>query len=136
VKALLAFVLAFSLALPAWAEEKKEAEEGAPQPDYINLTPALVGNYGTGPKLKYYKADIALMTMSKEDSARVSFHEPLIRNQLIMLFEQQTDETLTGADAREALRQAALKQVQDIINGEEGKPMVEDLLFNNLIVQP
>jgi len=25
--------------------------------------------------------------------------------------------------------------VQDAINGEEGKPIVEDLLFNNLIIQ-
>ena len=32
-------------------------------------------------------------------------------------------------------RQEALKQVQQVLNDEEGKPIVEDLLFNNLIVQ-
>ncbi|TWI57327.1 flagellar FliL protein [Pseudomonas duriflava] len=136
MKALLACVLAFSLALPVWASEAKEGEEGASQPNYVNLTPALVGNYGAGPKIKYYKADIALMTMSKEAAGRVSFHEPLIRNQLIMLFDQQTDESLNGVENRENLRQAALKQAQDILNAEEGKPLVEDLLFNNLIIQP
>jgi hypothetical protein len=29
----------------------------------------------------------------------------------------------------------SLKQVQQVMEAEEGKPIVEDLLFNNLIVQ-
>ena len=33
------------------------------------------------------------------------------------------------------LRQEALKQTQQVMTDETGKPMVEDLLFNNLIVQ-
>ena len=37
--------------------------------------------------------------------------------------------------AKEKLRQEALKQVQDVLTQEEGKPIVEDLLFNNLIIQ-
>jgi flagellar FliL protein len=52
-----------------------------------------------------------------------------------MLFSQQTDETMAAADAKETLRQAALKQVQDVLVQEEGAPLVEDLLFNNLIIQ-
>jgi len=138
VKAVAAVLLSFCLALNAWAnEEKKEGKEGeAPKTEFYNLTPALVGNYGSGPKLKYYKADIALMMTGKEAKERVEFHEPLIRNQLVMLFAQQTDETLAGVEAREKLRQEALKQVQSVVNQEEGKPLVEDLLFNNLIIQP
>ena len=135
VKVFAAILLSFCLALNAWAnEEKKEGE--APKTEFYNLTPALVGNYGSGPKLKYYKADIALMVTGKEAKDRVEFHEPLIRNQLVMLFAQQTDETLAGVEAREKLRQEALKQVQSVITQEEGKPLVEDLLFNNLIIQP
>jgi len=51
------------------------------------------------------------------------------------LFSQQTDETLGSMDAKEKLRQEALKQVQQVLEQEEGKPYVEDLLFNNLILQ-
>jgi flagellar FliL protein len=135
VKAVAAVLLSFCLAFNVWAnEEKKEGE--APKTEFYNLTPALVGNYGSGPKLKYYKADIALMMTGKEAKDKVEFHEPLIRNQLVMLFAQQTDETLAGVEAREKLRQEALKQVQSVLTQEEGKPLVEDLLFNNLIIQP
>ncbi|MFX7849388.1 flagellar basal body-associated FliL family protein, partial [Acinetobacter baumannii] len=39
-------------------------------------------------------------------------------------------------EAKESLRQEALKQVQQTLEQEEGKPLVTDLLVNNLIVQP
>ncbi|MNW20223.1 flagellar basal body-associated protein FliL-like protein [compost metagenome] len=53
-----------------------------------------------------------------------------------MLFAQQTDETLGNPEGKEKLRQDALKQVRAALSAEEGKPLVDDLLFNNLIVQP
>ena len=49
--------------------------------------------------------------------------------------QAQTSETINAPDGRENLRLEALKRVQDALNGEEGKPIVEDLLFNNLIIQ-
>ena len=72
----------------------------------------------------------------KDAATKVEHHEPLIRNQLIMLFAQQTDQSLGTVEAKEGLRQEALKQVQQTLEQEEGKPLVTDLLFNNLIVQP
>jgi flagellar FliL protein len=139
MKKWIALCLALSLPFAVQAsEEAKEGEGGegvAPKVEYIGLVPALVGNYGAGPKLRYYKADIALQVTGPEAKAVVEHHEPLIRNQLVMLFSQQTDESMSGPDAKEKLRQEALKQVKDVITQEEGKPVVDDLLFNNLIIQ-
>ncbi len=129
------------VALPGLASEGEENKEGAeagaavPRVVYVSLSPALVGNYGSGPAIQYYKADIALQVTGEDNAARVSYHEPLIRNQLIMLFARQTDQSLATPEARETLRQAALKQVQEALDQEEGKPLVDDLLFNNLVVQ-
>jgi len=52
-----------------------------------------------------------------------------------LLFSEQTDETLGSVEAKELLRQEALKQVREVLEQEEGKPLVDDLLFNNLIIQ-
>ncbi|WAG78825.1 flagellar basal body-associated protein FliL [Metapseudomonas furukawaii] len=135
MKRLTALLLALTLPLLAVAEE--ETKEGeAPKVAYIDLVPSLVGNYGAGPRLKYFKADISLKVTGTEAQDKVTRHEPLIRNQLVMLFSQQTDETLGSSEAKEKLRQEALKQVQQALNGEEGAALVDDLLFNNLIVQP
>ena len=70
------------------------------------------------------------------DAAKaVKTNDALIRNQLVGLFTQQTSETLGSVEAKEKLRQEALKQIQQVMTAETGKPMVDDLLFNNLIVQ-
>ncbi len=136
MKAWIALMLALSLPLTAQASEDKEAKEGAaPVVSYVTLVPALVGNFGEGPKLKFYKADLSLRVTGADVEAKVKHHEPLIRNQLVMLFSQQTEQAMAAPGARETLRAEALKQVQEILTQEEGKPLVEDLLFNNLIIQ-
>ncbi|MBM7063233.1 flagellar basal body-associated protein FliL [Pseudomonas sp. UL073] len=136
MKAWIALLLAVVLPLAAFANEEKEGKEGAEQQvAYVGLVPAIVGNFGNGPRLKFFKADIALRVTGSEAKAKVEHHEPLIRNQLVMLFSQQTEQTLSTLEAKEALRQEALKQVQQVLTQEEGKPLVDDLLFNNLIVQ-
>ena len=123
------------MALPALAETSEaDADAAAAKTIYYALVPALVGNYGSDGRLKYYKADIALRVSGAEAEAKVKHHEPLIRNQLVTLFSQQTDASLSTVEAKEALRQEALKQVQAVLTQEEGKPLVDDLLFNNLIV--
>lgn len=137
MKVWIALLLALSLPVMALAEEaENKPEEGAPPAvAYVSLVPALVGNFGSGPKLKFYKADIALRVSGSAAEGKVKYHEPLIRNQLVMLFSQQTEEGIAAAGAKETLRQEALKQVQDILTQEEGQPLVDDLLFNNLIIQ-
>ncbi len=135
VKAWIMLMLALSLPVAAVAEEAKE--DAAPKVNYITLSPPFVGNYGLDgtPKLKVYKADVALRVTGDEATKAVKANEPLIRNQLVALFAQQTTETMNNVEAKEKLRQEALKQTQQVMNDETGKPVVEDLLFNNLIIQ-
>ena len=89
----------------AYAQEEEAPVINAPSA-YVNLVPALVGNYGAGAKLKYYKADIALRVKA-ENVTRAQYHEPLIRDTLIQLFAQQTDEDMSSNEGKEAMRQAA-----------------------------
>ncbi|EJM36642.1 flagellar basal body-associated protein [Pseudomonas sp. GM33] len=135
MKAWIMLLLALSLPVAVVAEEAKE--DTAPKVSYITLNPPFVGNYGLDgtPKLKVYKADVALRVTGDEAAKAVKANEPLIRNQLVALFAQQTTETMNNVEAKEKLRQEALKQTQQVMNDETGKPVVEDLLFNNLIIQ-
>ena len=135
MKAWIMLLAALSLPVAALAEEAKEGE--APKVNYITLSPPFVGNYGLDgtPKLKVYKADVALRVTGEEATKAVKANEPLIRNQLVALFAQQSTETMNNVEAKEKLRQEALKQAQQVMSDETGKPVVEDLLFNNLIIQ-
>ncbi|MGE7992275.1 flagellar basal body-associated protein FliL [Pseudomonas sp. NPDC089554] len=131
-------LMMLALMLPVTAMAAAEApKEGEPKVAYINLSPPLVGNYALdgGPRLRVYKADIAFRVTGDAAAAAIKHHEPLIRNQLVALFTQQGVDNMNNVEAKEALRKEALKQVQQVMETEEGKPIVEDLLFNNLIVQ-
>ncbi|KIQ26762.1 MULTISPECIES: flagellar basal body-associated protein FliL [Pseudomonas] len=129
-------LMLLALSLPVMAQEEAK-EEGPPKAAYVSLTPPFVGNYALdgGPKLRVYKADIALRVTGADAEAAVKRNDALIRNQLVSLFTQQTVDSMSSAEAKENIRQEALKQVQRVMNDEEGKPVVEDLLFNNFIVQ-
>ncbi|MBC3776133.1 flagellar basal body-associated FliL family protein [Pseudomonas sp. SWRI99] len=135
MKAWIMLLLALTLPLAASAEEAKEG--AAPKVNYITLSPPFVGNYGLDgtTKLKVYKADVALRVTGDEATKLVKANEPLIRNQLVALFTQQSAEAMGSIEGKEKLRQEALKQTQQVMNDETGKPVVEDLLFNNLIIQ-
>ncbi|MBD8481226.1 flagellar basal body-associated protein FliL [Pseudomonas coleopterorum] len=138
MKAWVSIVLALALPTAVMANEAaKEGENAAPKVAYIGMTPPFVGNYALdgGPKLHVYKADIALKVTGAEAEAAVKRQDPLLRNQLVALFAQQTADSMSNVEGKEKLRQEALKQLQQVMNDEEGKPIVEDLLFNNLIVQ-
>lgn len=138
MKARILLMLALILPMAIQAEEAKEGKEGeAPKVSYISLSPPFVGNYGLDgtAKLKVFKADIALRVTGTEAAAAVKANDALIRNQLVALFTQQTNEAMSTVEGKEKLRQEALKQTQQVMNDETGKPMVEDLLFNNLIIQ-
>jgi len=135
VRYLTIVLLALSLSWTVNAQAASAPAEPISPTSYVSLVPAIVGNYGAGSKLKYYKADIALRVKT-ENVDKVQYHEPLIRDQLIQLFAQQTDTDMNESDGKEAVRKAALLQVQQVLSQEEGETLVEDLLFNNLVVQP
>ena len=115
------------------AEDEKSATSTS---EYLNVSPALITNYGGPGPIHFIKAEIALRVGKNQDDAlKVSHHLPQIRHVLIMLFSRQTEENISSMEGKEQLRRDALAAVQNVIKQEEGKPIVEDLLFNNFIIQ-
>lgn len=111
------------------------AQAPAGEAHYIELKPAFVGTIGPGPRIQYLKVDVALRAEDAAAVARIQHHDPLIRNALVGLFARQTAESLSGLEGKEQLRAAALEQVRAVLQEEEGKPLVADLLFTNLVTQ-
>lgn len=146
------FAVYLTAASSVWAEEEREveateeaaaAEEGgaeAAQTEktgsiYIPLKPAFVVNYGGAGRLKYIKADISLRLQDSTAANSVRHHMPYIRNNLMMLFSAQTDESISSQDGKEALRQEALEAVREVIKKEDQTEGVVDLYFNAFLIQ-
>ena len=132
LKALLAALLLSAL-LPAAHAEEEEAPP--PQAQYVELKPSFVGTLGSGPRIQYLKADVALRTNDPAADEKLHYHDALIRNALVFLFSAQLPENLSTLEGKETLRADALAAVQQVMEEEEGDALVDDLLFTNLIVQ-
>lgn len=131
---LLTLILGVYLSAIAYAEGEEGAVAG-PSVQYIYFEPALVVNYGSTGRMKFLRTDVALRVSSVDAAAKVSHHKPYIRNNLVMLFSDQEGEIMNSSQGREKLRQIALAEVQALMTELEGVPAVDDLYFNNFVVQ-
>jgi flagellar protein FliL len=132
MRILVIFLAVFGFSM-AQAEKSKENNE--PRLIYIALSHPFVANFGqSSSKMSYVKAEVSLRTMSNLEEA-VKRHIPYLRNEIVLLLSKQDAETMTSNEGKERLRNEALVKVRAVMAREEGRPMIEDLLFTSFVVQ-
>jgi len=112
-----------------------EGKAAAKAAKYLALDPALVVNLAAPDSGRYLQVSVEVMTREDKALDDLKLHMPVIRNNLLMLFGQQTAEGLAGRDGREALRQLALTEVQKVMREETGKDAIEALYFTSFVTQ-
>lgn len=122
------------------AAAEGEGEAGAvpeQQAIYLPLKPPFIINYGGAGRLRYLKTEISVRAASIDAANSIRKHMPFVRNNLLMLFAQQTNETVGSQEGKEKIRADALEEIRDIVEREEGLPReaVVEVFFNNFIVQ-
>lgn len=129
--------LAFALLSGGVAtESSSEPEQSVKLPAlYHPLEPAFTVNYAHGGRQRYMQVHVVLMGRDPQAMAAADEHSPLIRNQLVMLFSGADFEQLMAAEGKEQLRQQATLAVQTLMEQELGAPMIESVLFTNLVLQ-
>ena len=139
----------FNFSAHAPVEEVDMAEESAPEVSetvegqttgalpaiYLPLKPAFVVNYGGKGHLRYLKTELSVRLASTEAANSVRHHMPWIRNNLVMLFARQTEESINSQEGREQLRQDALAEIRKVVKEEDALEGVIDVYFNTFIVQ-
>lgn len=128
----LAGLIVFSLTSITQAEE---GVEGGSEIKYIHLTPAFVVNYGNTGRMKCLRTEIALKVYGALAAGAVTSHRPYIRNNLVFLLTAQDGDIVNSSTGREKLRKVALDEVRALMSELEGQPMVDDLYFENFVVQ-
>jgi len=114
-----------------------EVEEEKPKLPaiYFPLKPPLIVNYEARGRQRFLQAEITVMAREDDVIEAIEIHMPMIRNSLILLFSGQVYEELQTDEGRELLRQAALVELQGIMEKEIDKPGIEKVLFTNLVMQ-
>ncbi|NVK42376.1 MAG: flagellar basal body-associated FliL family protein [Oceanospirillaceae bacterium] len=131
-KGLTGFLLALTLqGYSAWAEEPVQGDDYV---SYIELKP-FVANFSSEGPLRFVKCEISIQVSSPDAHHAVNYHLPQIRNDIVFLLSAQSEEALASVEAQQALSRKALKNVQDILQAEEGEAFINDLFFTSLVIQ-
>lgn len=146
---LVALLLAIGLSVGAtWfllskgdsAQDKEQAAPVAAVPVrqaaiYEPLVPAFVVNFNHQGRQRYMQVSMTLMGRDQGALDALKVHMPLLRNNLVMLLSGQ-DFALLGTPAgMEMLRQQITASVQELGQKELGKPVIEQVLFTNFVLQ-
>ncbi len=129
----LLFVMSGDSAQPS--EEAVAAPAGKPAAIYQALDPAFVVNYTHAGRQRYMQVNVVLMGRDATGMAALTKHMPLLRNELVMLFTSEDFGTLFDAEGKERLRQRATLAVQASLEKEVGNPVIESVLFTNIVLQ-
>lgn len=120
------------------SEGHAESAAAAPvkaQAIYEELTPAFVVNFNHQGRQRFMQVSVALMGRDKAQMDALKAQMPVIRNRLVMLFSGQDFDGLMKPLGKDMLRQQATAAVQEIAQKETGKPVVEQVLFTNFVLQ-
>ncbi len=123
-------------------EEKKEAaaekkeESGPPKPAiYFAFDPPLIVNFDDTQSVRFLQLQIEVLARDEKAIEAVKLHQPVMRNNLLMLMNGREYKVLMTREGKEALRLECLKEVQRILKKETGSPGIEDLYFTSFVVQ-
>ncbi len=104
---------------------------------YLPLQPAFVCNFGlaTDGHLQYVKTDVSVRLSSRMAESATRNHLPALRNAMVLLLSRQDEASVSTSSGREAIRNQALIELNEILMQEEGVAYIDDLMFTNFVVQ-
>ncbi len=119
---------------PGNADEEEAAQKSTKPPIYYSLDEPFIVNLATQ-GTRFLQVTVEIMAREDEVIEAVQKHRPLLRNNLLLLFSAETPSSIGSPEGKEALRRAALTELQSVL-ADLGEPAeVEDLYFTSLVVQ-
>lgn len=100
---------------------------GMPRPFVFNVPGA------NRDRLVQIKAQLLVRGQNNEETAKQ--HIPLIESTMLRTFSKANADDLVTAAGKDSLKAAALKDVQESLNGVVGSPVIEEILFTGFVMQ-
>jgi flagellar FliL protein len=122
------------------SEHGKDGAKGDKEPklpaQYVKLDPPFVVNFEAKGLMRFLQVTVELMTRDPHTAEVIKQNNPMIRNDLIMLFGSQQYESISTREGKDKLRAEALATVAAVIDAEGGDgKKVEQLFFTSFVMQ-
>jgi flagellar FliL protein len=119
--------------------DKKTAvvkKEPALPPQYIALDPPFVVNFESDQQVRFLQVTVQVMTRDAATVELMKANDPVVRNDLLLLYGGQKYTVISSREGKESLRQQTLTAVRKVIAGAGGKPdKVEAVYFTSFVMQ-
>ncbi|HEY4341854.1 MAG TPA: flagellar basal body-associated FliL family protein [Steroidobacteraceae bacterium] len=119
---------------------KKVAAAAPPPPSgpplYVPLDPPFVANFQGDQQVRFLQITAQIMTHDPKTVEALKASDPIIRNDLLMLFSNQKATELATNEGKEQLRAAALAAVRKVVGANGGQAeKVDTVLFTTFVMQ-
>ena len=115
------------------AEVKKEPLAPA---QFVALDPPFVVNFEAEQQVRFLQVTAQLMSRDPATIELLKANDPVVRNDLLLLFGGQKYEVVSTREGKEALRAQTLAAVRKIVAAAGGKPeKVEAVYFTSFVMQ-
>jgi flagellar FliL protein len=120
---------------PAAKAAKAAAAPPAPM-IYLPMDPPFVANFGPGASARFLQIDLRIASRSQETIDLMKANEPMLRNDLLLLFGAQDATALADRKGKDRLRAESLATVRRIVKSLGGKAeAVDSVLFASFVMQ-
>ena len=103
---------------------------------YVALDPPFVVNFDGDQLVRFLQVTVQVMTRDPATVELLKANDPVVRNDLLLLFSNQKYTEVSTREGKERLRAEALKAVKHIIESAGGTAdHVEQIFFTSFVMQ-
>ncbi len=134
-----------ALGVGAWlllgrASANHKVAHAAPKPSgpalYVSLDPPFVTNFEADQAVRFLQLSAQVMTHDAATVDLIKANDPVIRNDLLLLFSNQKYADIATSQGKEKLRSEALDAVRKVVADNGGEPdRVEAVYFTSFVMQ-
>jgi flagellar FliL protein len=105
-------------------------------PQYVALDPPFVVNFEADEQVRFLQITVQLMSRDTGTIEVLKANDPVVRNDLLLLFGGQKYAVIATRDGKETLRKETLAAVRKIVASAGGRPeKVEAVYFTSFVMQ-
>ena len=116
--------------------EKTEPEERVQKEAfYFDMSKPLIVDFSRESAVRLIQVSVSFLVEQAEAVDALKKHEPMIRNNLLMMINAQGAEHLKTREGKEQLRSAMRSEVSEILKKMAGKGQVKEVFFTTFVMQ-
>lgn len=117
------------------AEVEQEPEKEPEELVYYDMANAFTVNYPKGSPARLLQIAISLSVEGESSIEDFKKHEPMIRNNILMLMSAQDAATLKGREGKEKLRSSMLGEINTVMQKMTKEKPAKNLFFTAFVMQ-